>query len=50
MKLSNKAKSLTQWDLVLTGIEMVLKTTPPVWINSFKRANFHTGYRVEFKE
>ena len=50
MKLSNKAKSLTQWDLVLTGIKMVLKTTPSIWINSFKRVNLHPGYRVEFKE
>ena len=40
MKLSSNKKSLTRWDLLLTGIEMGLKTTPPTWIISFKRVNF----------
>ena len=43
-----KATALNQWDLVLTGISIVNKTTPEMWINSFTRVNMHTLTRIKF--
>ena len=43
----NKATSLNQWDLVLTGISIMNQTTPETWRNYFTRVNIHPLTRIK---
>ena len=43
-------KCIDQYALVLTGIRMVMETTPEIWISSFRKVNLDPLKRVPFNE